>query len=636
MIEQSLVYIYTATPARRFVGCGALVEGGYVATCRHVWRMATENIAKTQPGAALAVEIEYPYSWEDSARVTTLGRMVDSCDGAPGPTPDLVLLMPDFIPHGLIPLILPPEHRFEVGDGYAFAGLRGLDSNNPTAVQEVTVEGKIAVPLRSDGRRQFTGNNPGSYWTDRGSSGSPVFLNTGVQLAGILSLSETGEKSGKSPIHEAFVVPGTTIRARVVRLIGATVARKQHLDIADLQPVLDALGVQDVPLADIPGRLTQFIVAARARAAEPVRESNEGADIDATIVAARAKLGNLDTAGAQTVLQRKIAEIEETYRQRLIPLLEEKAAVEQLSYDYGAAKATLNHLLMLDPDRVWSWIELGRLGVTTGSLGEAAAAFKAALAAARRTGGQRDESVALNEIGDVLVDQGNLPEALKSFRASHDIFQRLAQADPGNAGWQRDLSVSYNKIGDVLVDQGNLPEALKSFRASHDIFDRLAQADPDNAGWQRDLSVSYERAGDVLKDQDNLPEALKSFRDGLAIAERLAQADPGNAGWQRDLSVSYNKIGDVLVAQGNLPEALKSFRDGLAIRDRLAQADPSNAGWQFDLVVSHWNLAENGDDAPRRFAVIVAVLHKLKEENRLTPAQERWLPKAEARLAKIR
>ena len=38
----------------------------------------------------------------------------------------------------------------------------------------------------------------------------------------------------------------------------------------------------------------------------------------------------------------------------------------------------------------------------------------------------------------------------------------LAKADPGNAGWQRDLSVSYNKIGDVLVAQGNLPEALKS------------------------------------------------------------------------------------------------------------------------------------------------------------------------------
>ncbi len=148
--------------------------------------------------------------------------------------------------------------------------------------------------------------------------------------------------------------------------------------------------------------------------------------------------------------------------------------------------------------------------------------------------------------------------------------------------------------------------------------------------------MSYNKIGDVLAAQSNLPEALKWFRDGLAIAERLAQADPGNAGWQRDLSVSYSKIGDMLAAQGNLPEALKSYRDGLAIRDRLAQADPSNADWQFDLVASHWRLAVNGDDAPRRFAFIVAILRKLKAENRLTPAQESWLPEAEAQLAGTR
>jgi hypothetical protein len=49
--------------------------------------------------------------------------------------------------------------------------------------------------------------------------------------------------------------------------------------------------------------------------------------------------------------------------------------------------------------------------------------------------------------------------------------------------------VSYNKIGDVLVAQGNLPEALKTYRDGLAIADRLAQADPGNAGWQRDLIV---------------------------------------------------------------------------------------------------------------------------------------------------
>ena len=45
----------------------------------------------------------------------------------------------------------------------------------------------------------------------------------------------------------------------------------------------------------------------------------------------------------------------------------------------------------------------------------------------------------------------------------------------------------------MLVAQGNLPEALKSYQGSLAIADRLAKADPNNAGWQRDLSVCTTR-----------------------------------------------------------------------------------------------------------------------------------------------
>jgi len=40
----------------------------------------------------------------------------------------------------------------------------------------------------------------------------------------------------------------------------------------------------------------------------------------------------------------------------------------------------------------------------------------------------------------------------------------------------RNLSVSFNKIGDVQVAQGNLPEALKSFRDGLAIAERLDPA----------------------------------------------------------------------------------------------------------------------------------------------------------------
>jgi hypothetical protein len=51
-------------------------------------------------------------------------------------------------------------------------------------------------------------------------------------------------------------------------------------------------------------------------------------------------------------------------------------------------------------------------------------------------------------------------------------------------------------------------------------------------------------------------------------------------------------------------------------------------------VISHWKLAENGDDAPQRWAFIVGTLRKLKAENRLASEREKLLPEAEAQLAK--
>ena len=230
----------------------------------------------------------------------------------------------------------------------------------------------------------------------------------------------------------------------------AQVAREKGVDPKVLAPLFDHLGHSGLTLDEMRSRAGEAIEAILSRARQKIEPSNESADIDAIISAARARLGNLDTAGARSILATKIAEEETARRQRLIPLLEEQAAVERLSFDHEAAKATLRQLLALDPERVWSWIELGDLCVTTAAL----------------------------------------DPAINSFRHSLAIAERLAEADPGNAGWQCDLSVSYERIGDVQRAQGDLAAALRSYQASLAIRERLAEADPGNAGWQRDLALS--------------------------------------------------------------------------------------------------------------------------------------------------
>ncbi len=197
MIEQALVYIYSMNPARRFIGCGALVEGGYVATCRHVWRMAT-GAAKAEAGGPLRVEVEYPRAREDGDPKRRPAQLVDACEGGADPAPDLVLLLPDEIPAaGVTILRLASHERFQAGRGYAIAGLI-RDKKKPNTPGDAKIPGTIANHEDADGRREFTGDNPNAYWFQPGSSGSPVFVDGGEQLAGIVSLSEKGANEGDS------------------------------------------------------------------------------------------------------------------------------------------------------------------------------------------------------------------------------------------------------------------------------------------------------------------------------------------------------------------------------------------------------------------------------------------------------
>jgi len=222
-IETGLVYIHRTKPTKRFVGCGVLIEGGYVATCRHVCREATKVAPGSTPEEPLEVELEYPRAREGGVPFRSPASLADACDDPQiaDPLPDLVLLQPDQIPSGVMTLQLATQERYEVGTAYAHARLGRKDPGGSETWRDAFPPGKIDPRITDDGLRQFTGELPTGYWFTSGSSGSPVFLDDGQQLAGILSLSELGANDGESPLHEAFVVPATTIR----RFVGAHAAR---------------------------------------------------------------------------------------------------------------------------------------------------------------------------------------------------------------------------------------------------------------------------------------------------------------------------------------------------------------------------------------------------------------------------
>src|SRR5262245_23491103 len=84
---------------------------------------------------------------------------------------------------------------------------------------------------------------------------------------------------------------------------------------------------------------------------------------------------------------------------------------------------------------------------------------------------QPDLSMFCDKIGKLLMAQGEVAEALDVFQHGLAIVEQFASTVPRKAGSRRDLAATYKEVGDFLVEQanllvaqGNLPEALRVFR----------------------------------------------------------------------------------------------------------------------------------------------------------------------------
>jgi len=124
----------------------------------------------------------------------------------------------------------------------------------------------------------------------------------------------------------------------------------------------------------------------------------------------------------------------------------------------------------------------------------------------------------------------------------NDLGQRLASLNSALEDANAQLAVSYTKVGDVLMTQGNLAEALKSYRDGLVVADRVAKANPGNADWQRDLAISQGRVGVLLAKQGDVAHALDMLQQGRAVVARLVQQLPTNAQLSKDLAAFDDNI----------------------------------------------------------------------------------------------
>jgi tetratricopeptide (TPR) repeat protein len=195
-----------------------------------------------------------------------------------------------------------------------------------------------------------------------------------------------------------------------------------------------------------------------------------------------------------------------------------------------------------------------------------------------------ERAKALQKIGRVRADQGNLSAALESYRTASAIAAELMRRAPLDSQREAEFAQTLNFIGNAYWFQGDLDQALASFKQAIELLE-LATSRRTTDAWQAELASARTNAGRVLEAQGDLTGATALYETVLGTFKAMVTRDSA-ARWQSSLADAYDSLGKVALEQGDLIKAIAAYQDVRQIRAELAGTAPHDRAVQEDLLIS--------------------------------------------------
>ncbi len=225
------------------------------------------------------------------------------------------------------------------------------------------------------------------------------------------------------------------------------------------------------------------------------------------------------------------------------------------------------------------------------------------------------------DLGDLTNEIGDQQDALKAYRESLAIHQKLAEANPTVTEYQRGLGNCYISIAAVLRSTGELVAALKAFESASEIFQRLADTNASVADFRSRLAFSHNRRGAALRVMGRHAESEAELRRALALYQKLIADNRADTQDVAYLAGSHGILASVKVDTGELAQAEPEFLRALAIQQKLADDHPAVTDFCRDLALTHMNLGvlhyRSGKpaEAEPEFRRALAIHQKLVDDN---------------------
>ena len=183
--------------------------------------------------------------------------------------------------------------------------------------------------------------------------------------------------------------------------------------------------------------------------------------------------------------------------------------------------------------------------------------------------------LALYQIGEVQLENGQLDQAAQTFAGGMEQARRLVALAPNDKLANLRLAHGHYWLGLVAWYRGDHEPALTAFRAYHQVARTRAEAAPDDGEWLLEEAYGLTNIGAVLLQMGRRDEALDHYHRSVPIQERAMALDPTPA-VRMEMAVALSWLGLLHERAFQPAEALAWLSRANDLTAELVREDPDN------------------------------------------------------------
>ena len=186
-----------------------------------------------------------------------------------------------------------------------------------------------------------------------------------------------------------------------------------------------------------------------------------------------------------------------------------------------------------------------RMLVDKGQVDEALELYQAALEVYQALGDERSRAVTLGDIARIMRNKGQVDEALKLHQERLEVYQTL--------GDERSRAITLGDIARIRVNKGQVDEALELHQEELEVFQAL--------GDERGRAITLGDIAQIRVNKGQVDEALELHQAALEVFQ--AQGD------ERSRAITLRDIARIMKAKGQVDEALELHQAALDVYQAL-------------------------------------------------------------------